>query len=212
MTKLTIFDVYDYNPNTGVFLKYGKPTGWKNKNGYIYISLPTELGLKKVLAHRLAWFMTYGEWPCADVDHKDRDRSNNRISNLRLLTRSSNLLNMDEPLLKGIYWDKSRLKWKTRLGRGGSTERFNCFGLAYKRRKELYAKSIEEEAIVLIELERDRFAEDLDERNTAYLTVSKNRPFGSTGPAGALSYNPETTILSEKLGPQEPKVERRDYF
>lgn len=75
-----------------------------------------------------------------------------------------------------------------------------------------YAKSIEEEAIVLIELERDRFAEDPDERNTAYLTVSKNRPFGSTGPAGALSYNPETTILSEKLGPQEPKVERRDDF
>lgn len=75
-----------------------------------------------------------------------------------------------------------------------------------------YAKSIEEEAIVLIELERDRFAEDLDERNTAYLTVSKNRPFGSTGPAGALIYNPETTILSEKLGPQEPKVERRDDF
>ena len=74
-----------------------------------------------------------------------------------------------------------------------------------------YAKSIEEEAIVLIELERDRFAEDMEERNTAYLTITKNRPFGSTGAAGALTYDAETTILSEKQGPKEPKVERQDF-
>lgn len=74
-----------------------------------------------------------------------------------------------------------------------------------------YAKSIEEEAIVVIELERDRFAEDMEERNTAYLTVTKNRPFGSTGAAGALTYDAETTILSEKQGPKEPKVERQDF-
>lgn len=71
-----------------------------------------------------------------------------------------------------------------------------------------YAKAIEEEAIVIIELERDRFAEDMDERNTSYLTITKNRPFGSTGSAGALSYDPDTTILKEKEGPKEPNVLR----
>lgn len=74
-----------------------------------------------------------------------------------------------------------------------------------------YAKSIEEEAIVLIELERDRFAEDMEERNTAYLTITKNRPFGSTGAAGALTYDPTTTILTEKQGPNEPVVKREDF-
>lgn len=71
-----------------------------------------------------------------------------------------------------------------------------------------YAKAIEEEAIVIIELKRDRFAEDMDGRNTSYLTITKNRPFGSTGSAGALSYDPDTTILKEKEGPKEPNVLR----
>lgn len=69
-----------------------------------------------------------------------------------------------------------------------------------------YAKSIEEEAIVTIELSRDKKSEDYEERNTSHLEIQKNRPFGSTGPAGALTYDPETTILKEKTGPQEPQV------
>lgn len=64
---------------------------------------------------------------------------------------------------------------------------------------------------MLIELERDRFAEDMEERNTAYLTITKNRPFGSTGAAGALTYDPTTTILTEKQGPKEPVVKREDF-
>jgi predicted ATP-dependent serine protease len=61
-----------------------------------------------------------------------------------------------------------------------------------------YAKSIEEEAIILIEFERDKLAEDADTRNTAYCTVTKNRPFALTGAAGALQYDNETTLVKEK--------------
>lgn len=73
-----------------------------------------------------------------------------------------------------------------------------------------YAKAIEEEAIVLIELSRDKEAEDFDERNTAYLTVTKNRPFGTTGPSGALTYDPTTTILTERIGPKPPPTKRTE--
>lgn len=75
-----------------------------------------------------------------------------------------------------------------------------------------YAKSVEEEAIVVIELERDRQSDDFEERNTAYLTVTKNRPFGTTGSSGALTYDVETTILSEKPKPKEPKVANTQEF
>ena len=75
-----------------------------------------------------------------------------------------------------------------------------------------YAKAIEEEAIVLIELSRDKEADDFDERNTSYLTVTKNRPFGKTGPAGVLTYCPESTILTERLGPQEPPTPNGEDF
>ena len=36
------------------------------------------------LAHRLAWLYTHGEWPDDEIDHADGDRSNSRLSNLRV--------------------------------------------------------------------------------------------------------------------------------
>jgi hypothetical protein len=76
-----------------------------------------------------------------------------------------------------------------------------------------YAKSIEEEAIILLELQRDKLTEDVDEKNTTYLTVTKNRPFATTGPAGMLRYDIDTTMVQEYTGPTEPKTpEDRDDF
>ena len=67
-----------------------------------------------------------------------------------------------------------------------------------------YAKSIEEEAIILLELQRDKLTEDQDEKNTTYLTVTKNRPFATTGPAGMLRYDIDTTMVQEYSGPTAP--------
>ena len=78
--------------------------------------------------------------------------------------------------------------------------------------KAKYAKSIEEEAYVVVDMVRDKKAEDAQERNTTYLSIDKNRPFAYTGDAGALEYDVDTTIVRERKGPQEPKVERRDDF
>src|SRR5574337_1093125 len=41
---------------------------------------------KHYLAHRLAWFYIYGEWPDTDIDHKDGNSLNNAFLNLRLAT------------------------------------------------------------------------------------------------------------------------------
>jgi len=73
-----------------------------------------------------------------------------------------------------------------------------------------YAKSIEEEAIVLLELQRDKLAEDADEKNTTHLTVTKNRPFATTGPAGMLRYDVDTTMVQEYTGPAEPTTPNRE--
>lgn len=64
--------------------------------------------------------------------------------------------------------------------------------------KTKYASSIEEEAIVLIELSRDKMAENEEDRNTTQIGISKNRPFAQTGDAGMLTYDPETTMVSER--------------
>ena len=72
-----------------------------------------------------------------------------------------------------------------------------------------YAKAIEEEAIVLLELQRDKLSEDPDEKNTTHMTVTKNRPFAMTGPAGMLRYDVDTTMVQEYKGPSEPTTPDR---
>lgn len=91
----------DYDPETGVFRwkvdircgknrrlfrKVGDIAGGMDDKGYITICI----NYMKFHGHRLAWFMTYGEWPAECVDHKNLVRSDNRIDNLR---RASDLQN-----------------------------------------------------------------------------------------------------------------------
>lgn len=84
-----------YDPDTGLFhrRKTGKPAGSKTAQGY------TELWVAgaRVYAHRVAWFMSYGDWPEHEVDHINGDRSDNRIANLRDVTRSMNRQNTHKP-------------------------------------------------------------------------------------------------------------------
>jgi len=61
-----------------------------------------------------------------------------------------------------------------------------------------YCRMIEQRASVVVDLKRDKMAEDIDERNTTKLLVTKNRPVGPTGYAGQLSFDPVTFTLREK--------------
>ena len=101
----------------GQKLKPGDLAGSVNGDGYVFI----QLGGKNYRAHRLAWFFVYGEWPIGQIDHIDRDRSNNRISNLRLVTNQDNNKNKAKYLnnssgCTGVTWRKDRCKWQARIG------------------------------------------------------------------------------------------------
>jgi hypothetical protein len=102
-------DLLDYDPHTGVFTwklsagvkKAGSIAGSsKGGCGYIRISLAKV----SYRAHRLAWFYVYGEWPSLHVDHINRNRQDNRISNLRLVTQQQNLQNMSKRLKKACTY------------------------------------------------------------------------------------------------------------
>jgi hypothetical protein len=76
-----------YDPVTGLFThrvnghkrKAGEATGRLDNKGYVRIRL---LGYE-LKAHRLAWLLTYGVWPQAEIDHINGCPSDNRIVNLR---------------------------------------------------------------------------------------------------------------------------------
>lgn len=113
---------FDYDPSTGIFrrnkrsrnqVEAGAVAGTPDGKGYLRIKI---LG-RHYLAHRLAWLWVHGEWPHLFIDHVDRDRSNNRIANLRLATASQNATNRGlRPIGENV----------PRIGGGVSRERFRA--------------------------------------------------------------------------------------
>ncbi|MDA6380520.1 HNH endonuclease signature motif containing protein [Escherichia coli] len=62
-------------------------------------------------AHRLAWLIVYGTMPDGFIDHINRVRTDNRISNLRLVTHSENMQNRkiqknNKSGYRGVSWDE----------------------------------------------------------------------------------------------------------
>ena len=64
--------------------------GSVNDKGYIVIRCFGRL----YHAHRLAWLLTHGAWPAGDIDHINGIRTDNRIANLRDVSRSVNQQNL----------------------------------------------------------------------------------------------------------------------
>lgn len=110
-----------YNECDGLFrwaedrsrlIKKGEVAGTVNGCGYIKI----KINGKQYLGHRLAWLMTYGEWPNGVIDHKNHNRKDNRICNLREATKSTNSHNARKPInntsgVKGVHWCKRKNAW-----------------------------------------------------------------------------------------------------
>jgi hypothetical protein len=64
----------------------GSPAGHLHPSGYVMVQIQGKIHG----AHRLVWKMHYGEDPDT-IDHKDGVRHNNKIANLRSVTRTKNL-------------------------------------------------------------------------------------------------------------------------
>lgn len=65
---------------------------YKNSSGYYTVKVNVK-PRKTMLLHRVKWVVAYGECPNGDVDHINRDPSDNRLENLRLASRSQNKIN-----------------------------------------------------------------------------------------------------------------------
>lgn len=109
-----------YDPQTGVFqwridtgnAKPGAIAGTPNGKGYLVVRVKDRL----IMAHRLAWFYAYGEWPKPFADHINGIRSDNRISNLREATKSQNMGNSrahkrNTSGFKGVCFHKKSGRW-----------------------------------------------------------------------------------------------------
>lgn len=73
---------------TGIRVKVGDEAGYLTKKGYRRL----QIGDKSYASHRIVWLMEYGEYPRAQIDHINEDKSDNRLCNLREATNAENVV------------------------------------------------------------------------------------------------------------------------
>lgn len=123
--------------------RYAGKIAGANLRGYIVIKIDHV----RFQAHRLIWAMERGEWPTSDVDHVDRNPSNNRISNLRIASRSQNVANSpsrksSKSGVKGVHWDSVSQKWKAQIHFNGKKKSLGRFK-SIEKAAEAYARAAE---------------------------------------------------------------------
>ena len=76
---------YDAESGEVIRLSTGRPVGVsiKKRGGHRTFVLRINRSPTYVYVHRAVWALVHGTWPKYQIDHIDRDPSNNRIENLR---------------------------------------------------------------------------------------------------------------------------------
>lgn len=134
ITQARLKQLLRYDPKTGEFfwlVSWGR--GGRINGGLCYGKRAGSLGKqcwdirlddRLYRAHRLAWLYVYGKFPKGEIDHKDGNPLNNRITNLRKATRVQNSGNSkvhkdNKNGIKGVT--KNKFSWIAQIGKDYTT-------------------------------------------------------------------------------------------
>ena len=116
ITHKELTDLFEYDLVTGHLLKQGKPVGTPHSLGYLKVKIKG----KTYFVHRLVFMYCHGRWPIR-LDHVNRNRTDNRLENLRECTHQINnanrgLMSSNSSGFKGVHWSKSAKLWRSQVG------------------------------------------------------------------------------------------------
>lgn len=141
MTELDILRSFlRYDADSGNFFWIEKPSprvrpglkaGYVNGHGYVMIGLHG----KRYGAHRIAWAMSYGNFPDPNlfVDHVNGVKSDNSLKNLRILTNTENQQNRHKPNIRsktgvtGVQWRPLYGHYQVRIMLNGKRIDLGCY-------------------------------------------------------------------------------------
>ena len=137
LTAEYLRSILHYDQETGIFtwkvrtsnnVKAGDVAGCQNGAGYLLIRVQS----RPYQAHRLAWLYMHGVWPKDQIDHINRNRSDNRISNLRDVSRKQNLQNSGKSSANtsghtGVSWNKQNSKWQAVIMHNYKNIHLGCY-------------------------------------------------------------------------------------
>jgi hypothetical protein len=137
ITQKRVLELFDYRDGQLICktprkkVNVGDVSGCARSDGYLLVGIDG----KTYRAHRVVWLYHHGYFPENDIDHIDRNPQNNRIQNLREVSRSCNVRNTgnradNQSGVKGVLWDNENHKWLASIGLSGKKRnlgRFKCF-------------------------------------------------------------------------------------
>lgn len=139
-----------YTPNTGVFVwitkkgraKEGDRAGTIRPDGRLQIYVDG----KPYLAHRLAWLYVHGTLPAKemDIDHINRNPLDNRIENLRAVSRAGNIRNSgamktNKSGFRGVHFSNRMGKWVAQISTETARIHLGVFDTAEEAAKARHA-------------------------------------------------------------------------
>ena len=152
ITHDRLLELVTYDSDTGIFYfnstrggnHKGDVAGSLHSLGYIFLMLDRVT----YTAHRLAWFYCFEEWPEKFIDHIDRNKSNNKLDNLREASREENGLNTsirkdNKTGYKGVSFNKSRNTYIARMTVKGIKMYLGAFKTAKEAAEVIENKSRE---------------------------------------------------------------------
>lgn len=134
LTAERLRELLDYDPLTGIFTWkrratgnnkfFGRQAGTVTGAGYVQIRIDR----CSYRASRLVWLHTQGRWPIFLIDHENRVRTDNCLSNLREATTAQNAQNKQcyaKSGYMGVTAHKRR--WKAAIELDGVREYLGLF-------------------------------------------------------------------------------------
>jgi len=123
-----LWELYSYNPFTGQLWsrRYSKPIQGNKKRGALRISIHWNGKTIHTNYGRVVHAWCTGSWPLDDIDHINRDFTDNRIQNLRGVNRRTNIQNKQN-FQGGAHFNKASRKWRSKIFISGKQIHLGAF-------------------------------------------------------------------------------------